>query len=93
MTQRKCSAFLHNPHNSIKQSFDQLVAAFRTTYTRNVEVLKAKLKAARQQPTQTIAAFLSDIRTLARRVYRGQLLIEEQMVLTSFIEGLHDAQL
>ena len=76
-----------------EQNFDQLVAAFRTTYTTNVEVLKAKLKAARQQPNQTIAAFLCDVRTLARRIYRGQPLIEEQMVLTSFIEGLHDAQL
>ena len=76
-----------------QQNFDQLVAAFRTTYTTNVEDLKAKLKAARQQPNQTIAAFLCDVRTLARRVYRGQPLIEEQMVLTSFIEGLHDAQL
>ena len=76
-----------------QQNFDQLVAAFRTTYTTNVEVLKAKLKAARQQPNQTIAAFLCDVRTLARRVYRGQPLNEEQMVLTSFIEGLHDAQL
>ena len=76
-----------------QQNFDQLVAAFRTTYTTNVEVLKAKLKAARQQPNQTIAAFLCDVRTLARRVYRGLPLIEEQMVLTSFIEGLHDAQL
>ena len=70
-----------------QQNFDQLVAAFRTTYTTNVEVLKAKLKAARQQPNQTIAAFLCDNRTLARRVYRGRPLIEEQMVLTSFIEG------
>ena len=76
-----------------QQNFDQLVAAFRTTYTTNVEILKAKLKAARQQPNQTIAAFLCDVRTLARRVYRGKPLIEEQMVLTSFIEGLHDAQL
>ena len=76
-----------------QQTFDQLVAAFRTTYTTNVAVLKAKLKAARQQPNHTIAAFLCDVRTLARRVYRGQPLIEEQMVLTSFIEGLHDAQL
>ena len=76
-----------------QQNFDQLVAAFRAAYTTNVEVLKAKLKAARQQPTQTIAAFLCDIRTLARRVYRGQPFIEEQTVLTSFIEGLHDAQL
>ena len=76
-----------------QRDFNHLVAAFRTTYTTNVEVLKAKLKAARQQPNQTIAAFLCDVRTLARRVYRGQPLIEEQMVLTSFIEGLHDAQL
>ena len=49
-----------------QQNFGQLVAAFHTTYTTNVEVLKAKLKAARQQPNQTIAAFLCDIRTLAR---------------------------
>ena len=76
-----------------QQNFDQLVAAFRTTYTTNVEVLKPKLKTARQQPNQTIAAFLCDVRTLARRVYRGKALIEEQMVLTSFIESLHDAQL
>ena len=76
-----------------QQNFDQSIAAFRTTYTTNVEVLKAKLKAARQQPNQTIAAFLCDVRTLARRVNRGQPLIEEQMVVTSFIEGLHDAQL
>ena len=76
-----------------QQNFDQLVAAFRTTYTTNVEVLKAKMKAARQQPNQTIAAFPCGVRTLARRVYRGQPLIEEKVVLTNFIEGLHDAQL
>ena len=76
-----------------QQDLDQLVAAFGTTYTTNVEVLKAKLKAARQQPNQTIATFLCDIPTLARRVYRGHPLIEEQMVINSFIEGLHDAQL
>ena len=72
---------------------DQLVSAFGTTYTTNVEVLKAKLKAARQKSKRTIAAFLCDVRTLARRVYRGQPLIGEQMVPTSFIERLHDAQL
>ena len=75
-----------------QQDFDQLVAAFCTTYTTNVGVLKAKLKAARQQPNQTTAAFLCDVRTFARRVYRGQPLIEKQMVLTNFIEGLQDAQ-
>ena len=61
-----------------RQIFDQLVAAFRTTYTTNVEVLKVKLKAARQQPNQTIAAFLCDVRTFAGRVYRRQPLIEEK---------------
>ena len=76
-----------------QQNFHQLVADFRTTYATNVKVLKAKLKAARQQPNQTIAAFLCDVRTLSRRVYRPQPVTEEQMVLTSFIDGLHDAQL
>ena len=76
-----------------QQKFDQLVTDFCTTYTTNVEVLKAKLKTARQQPNQTTAAFLCGVRTLARRVYRGQPLNEEQIVLTSFIEKLHDAQL
>ena len=76
-----------------QQNFDRLVAVVQTTYTTKVEVLKAKLKAARQQPNQTIAAFLCDVRTLARRVYSGQPLIEEQKVFTSFGEGLHDAQL
>ena len=76
-----------------QQNFDQLIADFRTTYTTNVEVLKAKLKAASQQPNQTTAAFLCDVATLFRSVYRRQPLTEEQMVLTSFIEGLHDAQL
>ena len=86
----------NSPHfyttlTAAQQSFDQLVTAFRTTYTTNVEVPKAKPEADRQQPNRTIAAFLCDVRTLARRVYRGQVFIEE-MVLTSFIEGLHNAQ-
>ena len=68
------------------------MAALRTTYTANVEVLQAKLKAARQQPNQIFTAFLCGVRTLAGRVYRVQPLIEEQMVLTSFIEDLLDAQ-
>ena len=54
-----------------QQDFVQLVAAFRTTYTTNVEVLKAKLRADRQQPNQTTNAFLCDVLTFARRVYRG----------------------
>ena len=54
-----------------QQIFDQLVAAFITTYTTNVEFLEAKLNATRQQPNQTIAAFLRDVQTLARIVCRG----------------------
>ena len=76
-----------------KQYFDQLVSVFRATLTTNVEVLKAKLKTARQEVNQIIAEFPCDVRTLARRVYRGQPLIEEQIVLTSSIEGPHDAQI
>ena len=33
-----------------QQNFNQLVAVFGTTYTTNVEDLKAKLKTSRQQP-------------------------------------------
>ena len=53
-----------------QNDFDLLVEAFRQNYTTNVEILKARLKAARQQPGQNIATFLCDIRTLARRAYR-----------------------
>ena len=69
------------------------MAAFRTTYITNVEVLKTKLKAAKQPPNQIFSAFLFYVGTIAKRVYRWQPTIEEQMVLTSFIEGLHDPQL
>ena len=61
--------------------------------TKNNEVPQAEVETARQQPIQTIGAFLCDVRTLARRVYRGHPVIEEQMLLTSFIEGFQDAQL
>ena len=70
-----------------------LVDAFQQNYTTNVNVLKARLKAARQQPNQDISAFLCNIRTLARRAYRAFPHLEEQIVLTSFIEGLSDATL
>ena len=63
--------------------------AFRQNYTTNVEVLKTRLKAARQQPGQDIATFLCDIRTLARRAYRDHPHLLEQKVVTSFIEGLN----
>ena len=70
-----------------------LVHAFGQNYTTNVDILKARLKAARQQPNQDISAFLCDIRTLAPRAYRAFPHFAEQIVLTSFIEGLSDATL
>ena len=73
--------------------FNLLVDAFRQNYTTNVDILKARLKAARQQPNQDISAFLCDIRTLARHAYRAFPHLVEQIVLTSFIEGLSDATL
>ena len=73
--------------------FTLLVDAFRQNYTTNVDILKARLKAARQQPNQDIASFLCDVRTLLRRAYRAFPHLIEQSVLTSFIEGLSDSTL
>ena len=76
-----------------QNDFDLLVDAFRQNYTTNVNILKARLKAAKQQPSQDIATFLCDIRTLARRAYRAQPHLIDQIVLTSFIEGLQSSTL
>ena len=73
--------------------FNLLVDASWQNYTTNVDILKARLKAARQQPNQDFSAFLCDIRTLARRAYRAFPHLVEQIVLTSFIEGLSYATL
>ena len=73
--------------------FNLLVDAFRQNYTTNVDILKARSKAARQQPNQDISAFLCDIRSFAGRAYRAFPHLVEQAVLTSFIEGLSDATL
>ena len=70
-----------------------LVDAFLQNYTTNVDILKARLKAARQQHNQDFSAFLCDIRTLARRAYRAFPHLVEQIVLTSFIERLSDSTL
>ena len=67
--------------------------AFRQNYTTNVDILKARLKAAQQQTNQDIASFLCDVQTLARRAYRAFPHLIEQIVLTSFIEGLSDSTL
>ena len=76
-----------------QNDLDFLVEAFRQNYTTNVEILKARLKAARQQPGQDLATFLCDIRTLARCAYRDHPHLLEQIVVTSFIEGLNDSTL
>ena len=73
--------------------FTLLVDAVRQIYTTNVDILKARLKAARQQPNQDIASFLCDVRTLASRAYRAFPHLIEQIVLTTFIEGLSDSTL
>ena len=49
-------------------NFD-LIEAFRQNYTTNGDILKARLKAAKQLPKQDIATFLCDVRTLPRRLY------------------------
>ena len=81
--------FLSLPSADHVFDFDLLVDAFRQNYTTNVEILKARLKAARQQPGQDIAAFLCDIPTLAHRAYRDHTHLLEEIVVTSFIEGLN----
>ena len=68
--------------------YDLLVDAFRQNYTTNVDILKARLKAAKHQPQQEIANFLCDLRTLARRAYRTSPHLIDQIVLTSFVGGL-----
>ena len=72
---------------------DLLIEAFRQNYTTNGNILKARLKAAEQQPKQDIAAFLCDVRTLARRAYRDFPEKIDPMVLTTFVEGLSDKTL
>ena len=76
-----------------QNDFNLLVDPFRQNYTTNVEILKARLKAAKQQPGQDIATFLCDFRTLARRAYRDHPHLLEQIVVTGFIEGLNNSTL
>ena len=76
-----------------QNNFDLLVDAFRQNYTTNVDILKARLKAAKQQPSQEIATFPGDIRTLARRAYHDHPHLIDQIVQTSFIEGLRSSTL
>ena len=76
-----------------QNDFDLLLDAFRQNYTTNVDNLKARLKAAKQQPSHDIATFLCDIRTLARRAHRAHPYLIDQIVLTSLIDGLQSSTL
>ena len=68
--------------------FSLLVDDFQQKYATNVDILKA----AGQQPNQDFS-FLCDSRTFAGRAYRAFHHLVEQIVLTSFIEGLSDSTL
>ena len=75
------------------KDFNFLVVAFRQNYRTIVDIIKARLKAAKKQLGQHIAAFLCDIRTLNSRAYRHHPHLLEQKVVTSFIEGLNSSTL
>ena len=61
--------------------------AFRTQYAPNQDVLKAKVKALRQQPGQTIPAFFRELRDLARNAYPVEA-VRNEILLTTFVAGL-----
>ena len=48
-----------------QDDYDLPVDAFRQNYTTNVDILKARLKAAKQQTEQEIVNFLCNLRNLA----------------------------
>ena len=64
-----------------------LFHAFRAQYAPNQDVLKAKVKALRQQPGQTIPAFFSRVARFSRNGYLVEALRNE-IFLTTFIAGL-----
>ena len=69
-------------------NYELLVDAFGQNYTTIVDISEARLKTAKQQPEQEIANFLCKLRTLARRADRASPYLIDQIVLTSFVEGL-----
>ena len=71
-----------------QDDYNLLVDTYRQKYTTNVDIFKARLKAAKQQPEQEIANFLCHLRTLARRAYRASPHLIDQIVLTKFLEEL-----
>ena len=87
----KALHFLSTPSEDHLNDYNHLVDAFHQNYTTNVEILKARPKTARQQLGQDIGIFLCDNRTLPRRAYRDHPHLPEQIVVTSFIEGLNNS--
>ena len=73
--------------------FDLLIEALRQNYKTNGDILKASLKAAKQQLKQCIAVLLCDVRTLARWAYHDFPELIDSMVLTTFVVGLSDENL
>ena len=68
-------------------NMNRLLHAFRAQYAPNQDVLKAKVKALRQQPGQTIPAFFRELRDLARNAYPVEA-VRNEILLTTFIAGL-----
>ena len=64
----------------------RLLHAFRTQYAPNQDVLKAKVKALRQQ-RQTIPSFFRDLRDLARNAYPVEA-VRNEILLITFIACL-----
>ena len=62
----------------------RLFHAFRTQYAPNQNVLKAKVKALRQQPGQTILSFFRDLRDLAGIAYPVEV-VGNEIILTTFL--------
>ena len=66
---------------------NRLLHAFRTQYDPNQDVLKAKDKALRQKPGQTITALFRELRDLACNAYPVEA-VRNEIFPTTFIAGL-----
>ena len=65
----------------------RLFHAFRAQYAPNQDVLKAKVKALRQQPGQTIPAFFRELGDLTHNAYPVEA-VRNEILLSTFIAGL-----
>ena len=80
-------SFYRSPTRAQQTNIHRLFHAFRAQYAPNQDVLKAKVKAVRQQPGQTIPAFFQDLRDLARNAYPVGA-VRKKFLLTTFNAGL-----